>query len=96
MRDDVAYRRARARVAALRGFYIHLLAYVVVNAFLFLINMLTDRDSLWFYWPLLGWGIGVLIHALYVFVLGGRMGQDWEERRTQEFMAEEERRQRQP
>jgi hypothetical protein len=52
--DTDAYRRAKARVDALRDFYIHLAVYVAVNLFLFAINMLTNRDSLWFFWPLLG------------------------------------------
>jgi hypothetical protein len=90
-----AYRRAKARVETLRDFYIHLAVYIAVNIFLFIINMLTSRDSLWFYWPLLGWGIGLAVHAIYVFGVGGRLSRDWEERKVREFMAEEERRQRQ-
>ena len=28
------------------------------------VNLLTTPDRLWFYWPLLGWGIGILAHGL--------------------------------
>ncbi len=84
--EDRIYQRAKARVEALRGFYIHAMVYVTVNLGLFAINMLTSRDSLWFYWPLLGWGIGLAINGLVVFA-GGLLGGDWEERKIRETMA---------
>jgi uncharacterized membrane protein len=51
------------------GFYIHLTVYLAVNALLVCINLLTTPDRLWCQWPLLGWGIGLLAHALAVFAL---------------------------
>ncbi|MGL4552510.1 MAG: 2TM domain-containing protein [Gemmataceae bacterium] len=54
---------------AARGFYIHLANYLIVNALLVVINLLTSPDRLWFYWPVLGWGIGIAFHAAAVFVL---------------------------
>ena len=83
------YEQARARVEQLKGFYTHAAAYVVVNIGLFVINLLTP-GSWWFYWPLLGWGLGLGVHALNMFVLGGGLGQDWEERKTRELMNEDE------
>ena len=56
------YQKAKEQVAALRGFYGHLVVYLVVNLGLFLINMTTSRGSLWFYWPLMGWGIAIILH----------------------------------
>jgi hypothetical protein len=90
--QDAAYRRARQRVAALRSFYVHLVVYVIVNAFLFLINIVTSPNSLWFYWPLLGWGIALLIHAVFVFGFGGGgwLGPDWEQRKVQEYVDREQ------
>ena len=38
--EQQRYQRARARVQALKGFYIHATAYVVVNIALFVINVL--------------------------------------------------------
>ena len=46
------------------GFRIHLAAYVLVNALLIAINLIFTPNTLWFYWPLLGWGIGILAHGL--------------------------------
>jgi hypothetical protein len=45
------------------GFFIHLAAYVAVNALLAGINLTANPDKLWFFWPLLGWGVGVVAHA---------------------------------
>ena len=50
--------RARKRVADIKGYYVHVGVYVIVNAALLAINLLSSPDTLWFYWPLLGWGIG--------------------------------------
>jgi hypothetical protein len=55
-----AVRRVNARLAL----YIHLAIYVAVNLLLLLINLLTSPGYLWFLWPLLGWGLGIAIHAL--------------------------------
>ena len=49
------------------GFYIHLAAFVVVNTLLAGINLTNNPDRLWFYWPLVGWGIGLVAHAVAAF-----------------------------
>ena len=71
MGDREAYERAKSRVEAKIGFYIHLAVYIVVNSLLIIINISTSSQYLWFKWPLIGWGIGVIFHALGVFVLSG-------------------------
>jgi hypothetical protein len=86
--EDNKYQKAKERVRELRGFYSHLGAYVVVNSLLFLINITTSPDVLWFYWPLLGWGTGLVMHAVYVFGLGRWFGPDWEEKKIQEIIDE--------
>ncbi|MCZ7595778.1 MAG: 2TM domain-containing protein [Hyphomicrobium sp.] len=48
------------------GFFFHFSAYVLVNLILIAVNLLTTPNQLWFYWPLLGWGIGILAHGLAV------------------------------
>ena len=79
------YERARAHVQALKGFYTHATAYVLVNIGLFVINLLSGGQW-WFYWPLLGWGVGLGVQSLNVYVLDGRFGQVWEARKTREMM----------
>jgi len=92
MNDDERYQRARRRVEAVRGFYVHLVVYLIVNAGLFLINMLTSPGTLWFYWPLIGWGIGVAAHAFSVFGAGKWLGPEWEEREIRKILDKGERR----
>jgi hypothetical protein len=76
---------ARRRVALLKGFYIHLAVYVVVNAILIAINAFSG-GVWWAQWPLIGWGIGLVGHGLAVFRPLGRMGKDWEARQIKAYM----------
>src|SRR5215831_12809001 len=63
------------------GLYIHATVYVAVNVLLITINLSTGTGHLWFQWPLLGWGIGLLAHAVAAFSLAGRQGIRWQRRR---------------
>ena len=71
MNDQEAYQRAKKRVEAKAKFYRHLTVYIAVCAFLMIINFSTFTEFLWFIWPLMGWGIAVLLHAVRVFGYGG-------------------------
>jgi hypothetical protein len=84
--QETRYQSAKKRVEALKGFYVHLTVYIVVNLFLFTLNILASPDRLWFYWPLMGWGIAVALHALRVFGSGRWFGADWEEKKVDELM----------
>ncbi|MFA5901760.1 MAG: 2TM domain-containing protein [Hyphomicrobium sp.] len=48
------------------GFFFHFSSYVVVNAILIAVNLLLTPKVMWFFWPLLGWGIGLVAHGLAV------------------------------
>jgi hypothetical protein len=74
--QDTIVTAADARLAELEAFYTHLVAYVIVNAFLFLVDLLTGLEG-WFFYPLLGWGIGLLTHAFYVYGLAVFLGGIW-------------------
>lgn len=80
-----AQRRAQRRVRELKGFYSHLAIYCIVITALFLINIATGRGW-WFFWPAIGWGIGIAVHALSVYGLDSMLGADWEERKIRELM----------
>jgi len=86
MNEDKKYERAKKRVEEIKGFYIHFFVYVLANIGIFLLNIITSPDELWFYWPLIGWGFGVLAHAIGVFGLGGLFGKEWEERKIKQIM----------
>jgi len=86
--QDVKYMEAKRKVKEMKGFYIHLFVYVIVNLFLISRNVqqgdnLNDLDN---YWTAIFWGIGVLVHAIRVFVPNVILGRDWEERKTRELM----------
>lgn len=52
-----------------QGLKIHWIVYLAVNAFLFLINVLTGYGYPWHLFPLASWGIGISIHTAVLFVL---------------------------
>ncbi len=87
MEKEEAYQKAKKRVEAKIGFYIHLAVYVGVNILLIIINLITSSQYLWFKWPLIGWGIGVFFHALAVFAF--TEGSSIKERMIQKEMQKE-------
>jgi len=87
MTQDERYERAKKRVKELRTFYSSLAIYVVVMIVLFIVDY-SDRGNWWVYWPAMGWGIAVVLHAFRVF--GPGAGSGWEERKIKEFMERDE------
>jgi transcriptional regulator with XRE-family HTH domain len=71
------------QVRRLRGFYRQLGAFALVIPFLAVINLMTSPQHLWFYWPALGWGLGLLMHSLRVFTHFGPLGPEWEKREVE-------------
>ena len=67
-RDLALRERAVKRLKKRRDFYGHILVYLLVNAFLVVIWAVTTPGG--FFWPvfpLVGWGIGVVMNAWDVF-----------------------------
>jgi len=61
------YKKAYREIVAedkKRGFSVHLVVYVLVNAMLIAINLIYSPEAIWFFYPLLGWGIGITAHYL--------------------------------
>ncbi|SEP57107.1 2TM domain-containing protein [Flavobacterium urocaniciphilum] len=83
------YQAAKKRVKEIKGFYGNLVSYILVISFLTFINLKYTPEHLWFYWPMLGWGIGLLFHAFGVFNIVPFFGKDWEEKKIKELMEEE-------
>ncbi len=86
------YLRAKERVQELRKFYGNLTAYVIIITMLAIVNYLTYWGYKWFLWAALGWGIGLLFHAVKTFNLNPFFSRDWEERKIKEFMEDDEQR----
>lgn len=88
--EEERYFKAKKRVEEIKGFYGNLIAYIFVNIGLVILNLVTSPQYLWFFWPLLVWGIGVVLHGLKVFDYMPFFTKDWEERKVKEFMDKEE------
>lgn len=71
------------QVRAIKGFYSHLSMYVLVIVLLFIINYMSNPAHLWVVWPALGWGIGVINHALNAFEVFSFFGPEWERRQIE-------------
>lgn len=80
--DSAAYKRAQKRVKEIKSFYMNLISYCTVSAFLIFINLFTSSRNHWFWFPVLGWGIGVASHAFQVF----GVGESWQEKKIREIM----------
>ncbi|MEM6686558.1 MAG: 2TM domain-containing protein [Bacteroidota bacterium] len=95
------YLRAEKKVNELKGFYIHVLVYICVNLFISTKKIMTNLDNgetfeqaffdLGTFIVWLAWGIGLAFHAFNVFIDNGILGKNWEDRKIQDYMDEEDR-----
>lgn len=67
--DDLE-RLARKRAGAKLGWYMHATVYVLVNAGLWAFSSAGFGHRHWSLGPVLGWGLGLVLHGVAVFVLG--------------------------
>ena len=64
--ERLAHKRAGAKL----GWYVHASVYVMVNLFLFAISQYGFGSRPWSVYPLMGWGLGLALHGISVFLLG--------------------------
>ena len=74
MTPDDLDQLARKRAGAKLGWYTHAAAFTVVNLVLFGMSRYGFGDRPWSVYPLLGWGLGLVLHGISVFVLGTGSG----------------------
>ncbi|EAR01672.1 2TM domain-containing protein [Maribacter sp. HTCC2170] len=94
--DRGKLKRAKKRVEELKGFYIHLTVYIMVNTFITTMKIMSDLGegksftdvffdfgtfAVWFFW-----GIGVFFHGAKVFSHNPILGKNWEEKQIQKYM----------
>lgn len=95
--EEQRYIKAKKRVDNIKGFYIHLLVYVLVNIFvssIIIFGLTRDEElslgeaithpGVFMTW--LGWGIGIFFHWLGVFGFPSVVSKKWEERKIKELM----------
>lgn len=80
---DKTEQQAMEYVRDIKGFYSHAIKYVVVIAMLFVINLSTNPSYIWAWWPMLGWGVGLLSHGLNVFEVFNFFSPAWEKRQIE-------------
>lgn len=80
------YYQAQKRVKEIRGFYEHLIVFILVTIILIVINLMTSPEYLWFLWCIMGWGVGLVFHGLKVFAISPFFNKEWEERKIKEFL----------
>ena len=67
MDESQARAQAVKRIEAKRAFLTHLIIYVVINLFLWLVWALGDRGFPWPIFVTFGWGIGLATNAWAVY-----------------------------
>lgn len=83
------YLRAVEQVEEIKGFYSSLIAYCIVIPILIYINLKFVPQFHWFWFPIMGWGIGLTFQAFKAFAYNPFLGRDWEEKKIQEYMNED-------
>jgi hypothetical protein len=86
--QDADARRDEARrwVRRKRIFYTVVGIYLSLSLIWFAIDLLDDSSGYWFYWPMLGTGLGVVVTGVVLGGLGGLFGTDWERREIDRYM----------
>lgn len=65
---------ARRRAGAKLGWYAHAAAFTAVNVVIFGMSRYGFGNRPWSVYPLLGWGLGLALHGISVFMLGTGSG----------------------
>lgn len=94
--DEIKYLKAKERVDKIRGFYTHLLIYILANLGITIIKIIRNFRNgksyiemfldfnTYIIW--LAWRIGLVLHVFGVFGVGRK----WEEEKIQQYIREEQ------
>ena len=81
------------QVKKIKGFYTHLLIYILINAFLIIRGVIFKDNQEFWRWETFStailWGIGLVFHAFSVFGKNVFFSSKWEERKINELMEKE-------
>ena len=88
--ENSNYVKAVEKVKKLKEFYQNLASYCIVIPLLVMINLQFMPRFYWFWFPMFGWGIGLLFHFLEVNNYAFFLGDNWEERKIKELMDKEQ------
>lgn len=91
LNNKISYNRAKKKVKKIKGFYIHLVIYIIFNT-IFLVRNIQDHGVEGLLYTMIGtgffWGIGLFFHWYGVF---GKslFFKEWENRKIKELMDED-------
>ncbi|MDV7187399.1 2TM domain-containing protein [Lutibacter sp. TH_r2] len=84
--ESSRYLRAVEQVEEIKAFYGGIIAYCIVIPIIIYINLTYIPQFHWFWFPMLGWGIGMTVQGFKAFGRNKILGRNWEERKIKEFM----------
>jgi hypothetical protein len=93
MKDNTtqkAYKEARKKVKAIRGFYFNLLVYIAAHLVFIYFNLIYNLQFNWFWYSILLWGIGMAVYGMIVFDSMPFMKRNWEEQKLRELIGNKE------
>ncbi len=97
-KKSLAYLRAKKKVEVLKGFYNHLVVYILVNSAIILVsaNVFNSGEINFNHWSnyvsAFFWGFGLVTHGLYTFYVvnfKNNFLKRWEEKKIKQFLDEE-------
>ncbi len=74
------------QVKEIKGFYTHLVQFVVIVSALAFINHMTSPGHywvIWVIWVIVGWGAGIIAHGLTAFEVFSIFSASWEKRQIE-------------
>ncbi|MGM4982569.1 2TM domain-containing protein [Rhizobium sp. 11_C7_N12_5] len=80
--EELAFRKVRK----IRGFYVHVVQYLLVVSILSAYNLIYMPRYFWAGWTIFGWGTGILIHGLKVFDRIPFLNGDWEKKQVERYL----------
>lgn len=75
------------RMRSLRTFYAHLTVFAIINICVLVYDFVTP-GRLFFFFPLLTWGLVLALHAAHTYERLPWFTRDWEKRKVQELIEE--------
>lgn len=93
-KKEYSYKAAQKKVKEIKGFYVHLLIYLVINVAIFIMvtrdsGFLEGLGNISNYSTLFFWGIGVVAHWASVFAPNFIFGKKWEEKKIKKIMEQD-------
>ena len=83
--EEKEYLRAKKKVKDIKGFYAHLVVYLLNTPIIIAVNLIFSPSFHWFWFSVLGWGVAIGIHGLLVFS-DRFFGKEWEEKKIKELI----------